>query len=81
MSIAITQEQRDILRHSLCGSGSRPYRNCYCVESGCIDDRSIQQLINMGLMKRGRTINEGRNYYAHVTDAGAKEIDLELPKD
>jgi hypothetical protein len=32
-------------------------------------------------MKRGHTINGGRDYYVHVTEAGAAEIDTLLPEE
>lgn len=71
----ITTQQRDILLHTL-GLNMRPPhdRNTYCVEVGSEDDRDVTALIEMGLMRRGPSLNDGRDYYACATEAGKKEV-------
>jgi hypothetical protein len=75
---ATTAEQRSILKHALGLEGSfkhrHPYRNYYCAEVGGEDDAEITRLVEMGLMRKGPTINDGRDYYAFVTEAGKAEV-------
>lgn len=81
--ISTTKRQRDIIRHSLFGSSDKkkPHRNYYCANIGGDADTEIAKLVELGLMRRGPTINDGKDYYAYVTEAGAAEIDVKLPKD
>ena len=55
-----------------------PYRNYYCA---VIDDSTMENLVALGLLKRGKIINEGRNRYYHVTTLGADSIGAYLPND
>jgi hypothetical protein len=73
--IATTKQQRDIMRHAL-GLDQRreSFRNHYCAAVGSPDDGEVRTLIEKGLMVKGETINDGREYYAHVTDAGKVEV-------
>lgn len=83
MSVATTREQREILRHALgldpSGKDPRqgqrkaplePYRNHYCTHDG---DPKLEALVTLGLMERGRRLNDGRDRYYHVTEAGKAE--------
>jgi hypothetical protein len=81
--VATTKAQREILRHSLFGSSraKKPFRNYFCETVGGEHESDIAKLIELGLMKRGHTINGGRDYYVHVTEAGAAEIDTLLPEE
>lgn len=81
--VSTTRTERDIMRHSLFGSGNskKPYRNYYCVSVGSPDDLVIGHLVDLGLMKYGHVINDGKERYAIVTEAGAAEIDAKLPKE
>ena len=67
-----TNEELDIIRHALTGGTGREYRNHYCaaVEPGDLDHLMILDMVRRGLMKAGRTINDGRAQYFHVTEEG-----------
>jgi hypothetical protein len=81
--VMTTKSEREIIRHSLFGSSGakKPFRNYFCASVGGEYDAAITRLVGLGLMSRGRTINQGRDYYAYVTEAGAAEIGAKLPKD
>ena len=54
------------------------YRNYYCTWDG---DPELEKLVALGYMKRGQTLNEGRDPYYHVTDAGTTALDArECPR-
>lgn len=82
--ITLTDDERSILLHSLgveYPRGKRkpkPYRNYYCAE---IHDARLPALVQKGLMQAGRVINDGRDQYFHVTEAGAAAVGHQLPKD
>lgn len=70
----LTDEQTDIIRHSLgLTQSKKPYRNHYCAN---ISDSRLEPLAEAGLMERGSVINEGRLRYYHVTQAGAQAVGL-----
>ena len=49
------------------------YRNCFCAPIADPDSlATMQRLVDTGWMVAGRTINEGRDRYYHVTDDGAR---------
>lgn len=81
--VATTKSEREIIRHSLFGSSmtKKPFRNYFCVSVNGQYDAIITRLVAVGLMKRGPFINDGQEYYAHVTEAGAAEIGTSLPKE
>lgn len=72
-----TPNQLNILCHSLGikddGSG-KDYRNHYCIpiDFESKDLTEIRDLVARGLMAAGSKLNEGRDQYFHVTDAGRK---------
>ena len=75
----MTEEQRDIIRHSLgLGMSSKPYRNRYCIRDG---EPRLEALVSAGWMERGDTLNSGRDRYYHVTEAGAAAVGAKLPND
>lgn len=49
------------------------FRNYFCETVGGLHELDIAILIRLGLMSRGETINGGRDYYVHATEAGIKE--------
>ena len=63
-----------IMRHAL-GADSRDpgYRNQYCVADG---DKVLSAMVEKGLMREGRTINQGRDRYYHVTDEWSKALGI-----
>jgi hypothetical protein len=67
--ITITPQQIHILIHSLGLSEDTavPYRNYYCAAP---EDRSLDPLVEAGLMVRGRSGEEWGGQYYHVTEAG-----------
>ena len=79
----MTKEQRDIILHSLgwdypdqCKNGS--FRNGYCTR---LADPELEAMVNMGWMAHGPVINDGRDCYYFVTEAGAAAVGKQLPKD
>ncbi len=75
----LTDEQKDIIRHSLgLGYSKKPYRNYYCASFG---DPKLKELARIGAMTEGRIINRGENQYYLVTPAGAEAVGSKLPKD
>ena len=95
MSEILTQQQREILEHTIGlehrlkehrlkvmkpKRGQRrntltedSFRNYFCETVGGMHELDITILIRLGLMSRGETINGGRDYYVHATEAGIKE--------
>lgn len=74
----MTADQIHILQHSLGLDRDRrvPWRNYYCDADGA---PALEALVVLGLMKHGRTLNEGDRYYI-VTDAGIAAALSTLPK-
>lgn len=85
--ILTSKAHREILEHSLGIDPAntrkrKPYRNYFCVSVGDKEyEPLILELIGMGLMKRGPSINDGQDYYVYVTEAGAAEVNATLPKE
>lgn len=67
----LSTEQRSKLEHALAvhmvARDGIAWRNHYCAEAG---DADMEALVALGLMRRGPTINEGRDRYYHATEAG-----------
>ena len=60
-----TPEEIRIMRHALGADSRSPgFRNHYCAEA---NNKALPLMAEKGLMFRGRTINEGRDVYYHVT--------------
>ena len=78
---ALTAEQRDILGHALgLNYTPRQDRNCYCASlSAGAPPRDIAELVRQGLLAPGRALNEGRDRYYVVTDAGIAVAKLAFP--
>ncbi len=76
----LTQEQRDIIKHSLGIDGvqrsKKAYRNRYYDQSM---SPKMVALCELGAMERGDTGTGGMSYF-HVTEAGAKAIGAKLPE-
>ena len=77
MEIATTKKQREIMQHAL-GLHRRPksYRNYYCAAVGSEEDTEITKLVEMHLMEKGQVINDGKAYYAFVTEIGRDELSV-----
>jgi hypothetical protein len=63
----LTERQVEILEHALGNAGH--YRNYFATDERGRDYVTICELVEMGLMERGREIPGGLTYF-HVTDAG-----------
>lgn len=80
----ITERHREIIEHSLGVSHPRgnlkpkPYRKYYCTFAA---DPEFEAMVAAGLMCAGGKINEGRDQYYIVTEAGATAVGHKLPKD
>lgn len=81
----LTDKHRQIVEHSLGldrGRGTKkPYRNYFCAGPGGPDRAACEDLAARGLMSAGHTINDGRDRYFFVTEAGAAAVGHELPKE
>ena len=80
-TIELTQSQREALIHML-GMGkhihvaSRGYRNQYCASVGGEDEKQLTAMAELGLVRRGGTINEGTSVYFFATEAGMDAIGM-----
>lgn len=74
----ITEQERDVMRHALTGGTSSVYRNVFAAEPGHDDLPAIVRLVNMTLMRRGRS--DGAMTYYHCTALGAAAVHLHLPE-
>lgn len=74
----MTPPQRALILHALglTPRGGRmrrwSYRNHYCACVGSEAKRGIAQMVHLGWMEEGRTINKGKSRFYHVTRAGAE---------
>ena len=78
--VLTTRRQRAIMRHALgverhVSSG----RNYYCSPASGPMHEDITRLVELGLMARGDGGTGDPTYYAHVTEAGIAELDLDEP--
>lgn len=74
----LPQRYRDILCHSLGTNSAAPgYRNSYCEEKDGRAYDTLCAMVEHGLMRRGRELNQGRDVYFHATELGAKCIGLD----
>jgi len=71
-------EMLDDLRHAVGGGDGG--RNYYCAETGGDADARWQVLVGLGLARRGRELNEGRDVYYVATDAGMSLVMATAPK-
>jgi len=91
---ALSKEQIDILHHSI-GMKRRNYRrglawwlngenhrNRFCVPATGVtrDMITVNELIILGFMKAGVFINDKRDRYCHVTEAGIREAKKHRPE-
>lgn len=68
MSAFTLQDYVSVIEHSLgFPRAAAPYRNRYCAETG---DPLLNEMVDLGMMARGSVINEGRDSYFCVTEAG-----------
>lgn len=74
---SLTESEEKILRHSLCGGATKPYRNYYAA-SICVFPQ-METLVAKGFMRKGNLLPYGAYY--HATRAGAAAIGLSLPTD
>src|ERR1700729_2206748 len=79
MPVKLSREQKQILRQALglTKPGKAVTRNYCCPEA---DDSALEQLVELGVMRRGSKHNNARDQYYHVTQAGAAAIKTALPK-
>ena len=79
----LNNEERHVLMHTLTGSSrdGKVYRNYFAAGPGHHDEKHLHRLCDLGLMKRGRKFNEGRDQYYHCTESGAAVVGLALPTD
>lgn len=74
-------KNRELLIHML-GAGdhinrrSRGYRNYFCAEVGGPDHQAMVVMENAGLVRRGYTINDGRDQIFHATLEGCQAAGL-----
>lgn len=69
---APTPRELEVMRHALGADSRTPgYRNYYCTGVG---DALLQAMAAKGLMKAGRTINEGRDRYYSVPEEWRKTL-------
>lgn len=66
----------DMMRHALHGGTGREYRNRYCCEVGSEAYLGWKLLVGLHLAEEGRTINEGRDAYFHVSGLGKVYLGL-----
>ena len=68
----------DSMRHALgLNRQSKPYRNYFCDRVS--PRKEIKAAVSKGLMRAGHKINDGRDRYYFVTDAGAAVLGVRLP--
>lgn len=71
--VELNETQDHIIRHSLgITNGRIVYRNHFAVSDGSDDHRTILELVEMGLMERGRT--SSTLIFFHVTPAGYRAV-------
>jgi len=76
----VTDKQLDLMRHALGYNYSpRHDRNNFCAGIGTEDHGEILKLCEAGLMRAGRTINEGTSRYYVVTDEGHAMVSARQP--
>lgn len=75
--IRLSLEELEILRHTLGVSAGRKRvdRNHYCAADG---DPKLERLVEVGVMKRAHTINDGRDRYYQATDLGMRWAGVDL---
>jgi hypothetical protein len=74
----LTADQVHTLQHALGLDRDRrePWRNYYCATFA---DPALEALVELGMMKRGRPLNQGESRYYHVTPAGEAVARAGLP--
>ncbi|HEX5520399.1 MAG TPA: hypothetical protein VFX29_01840 [Longimicrobiaceae bacterium] len=79
----LSENERHVLIHTLTGShpNGKVYRNYYAAGPGHHSEQHLGRLCDLGLMRRGRTFNDGQDQYYHCTQAGAAAVGLALPAD
>lgn len=79
--LAIDPDWESKLRHMLGAGAERPkrdhgFRNHYCTSIGSESHGVLLEMQQAGLVRSGRSINEGRDQYFHATVDGCKAIGL-----
>lgn len=77
----LTKEQREYLTHMLGAERHIPkptwgFRNYFCAGVGTNDEAELMKMAELGLVRRGRTINDGDSVYFHATETGMDAIGL-----
>lgn len=77
----ISEEYTEIIRHALGLDLYRSksllgFRNYYCTVVGTSEFAVLKSMVQAGLMREGVKINDGRDQYFHVTEAGINAINL-----
>ncbi len=74
--MTLTDDHKGIILHALGVSvRGRVYRDHYYTTIG---DPRLEGLVSMGLMQRGGIMDNGRNQYYFVTEAGAAAVGHKL---
>lgn len=55
---------------------SHGYRNYFCATIGGEYEKDMEEMLALGLVSKGHTINQGRDRYYHATLAGCQAIGL-----
>jgi len=79
--VNINKRQTEILSHSLgLNYSNTPTRNYFCagINPANADTSEVQRLVDLGLMRAGKVINDGQDQYFHVTDFGASHVGASL---
>ncbi len=70
----ISDNQARMMRHAIGDHRPERYRNSYCVPVGSPDELEWQELVLLGLARTGAKVNNGRDRFYTVTDAGIDAI-------
>lgn len=79
----VTATERMVIRHALGLDNSKnAYRNhfCACIADPNDDTGIVRALVDRGLMEPGPVINDGRDQYFRVTDAGKRAVGVKDAK-
>jgi hypothetical protein len=78
LKIQCTANMLDCLRHMLGADNkkNRGYRNHFCanINEADGDYAAMTKLETLGLVRAGRTLNEGRDQYFYATELGCKVL-------
>ena len=70
-------EEIETMRHALGAStpsAALGFRNYYCVSAGSSGEKLLKRMVHRGFMRRGVSINGGRDTYYHVVVEWVKRL-------